>query len=121
MHIAYLLVTFLIAAMAAFSGVGKLRHDPKIVHIIHEVVRVPMNYFPHLAACEIAGAVGLIAGIWWRLPGIAAGVGLVLYFLGAIVAHLRVGDTKGIGAASFMLILSGAALILRVLNRTAGL
>ena len=116
MHLAYLVVTLAIALMAAFSGLGKLRQDPKIVHVIHKVVGVPMKYFPHLAACEIAGAIGLIAGIWWPLLGIAAGLGLTIYFIGAIVSHLRVGDAKGIGPAAFMLALSAAALVLRILS-----
>jgi hypothetical protein len=45
----------------------------------------------------------------------AAGIGLVVYFVGAIVSHVRVGDVKGIGPAALMLIISVAALALRVL------
>ena len=123
MGTAYLVITIVLAAMAAFSGLGKLRRDPKIVHIIHEVVGVPLKYFPHLAACEFAGALGLVLGIWWPFLGMAAGIGLVVYFVGAIVSHVRVGDVKGIGPAAFMLIISVAALALRVLphkSSTAG-
>jgi hypothetical protein len=75
-----------------------------------------LKYFPLLAACEFAGGVGLVVGIWWRLAGIAAGIGLVLYFVGAIVSHLNVGDFKGIGSAVFMLVLAAGALTLRVLT-----
>jgi hypothetical protein len=114
MGVAYLVVTVVAAGMAAFSAVGKLRHDPKIVHVVHEIVGVPLNYFPHLAACEIAGAVGLVVGIWLPRVGMAAGIGLVVYFVGAIVSHLRVADWKGIGPAAFMLILSFTALVLRI-------
>ena len=114
MGMAYLVVTVVAAGMAAFSAVGKLRHDPKIVHVVHEIVGVPLNYFPHLAACEIAGAVGLVVGIWLPRVGMAAGIGLVVYFVGAMVSHLRVGDWKGIGPAAFMLILSFTALVLRL-------
>jgi hypothetical protein len=106
--------------MAAFSGLGKLRRDPKIERVIHEVVGVPLKYFPHLAACEIAGALGLVLGIWWPLLGMAAGIGLVVYFVGAIVSHVRVGDVKGIGPAAFMLVISVAAVVLRVLARKTG-
>lgn len=123
MDTAYLAVTIVLAAMAAFSGLGKLRREPKIVRIVHEVVGVPLSYFPHLAACEIAGALGLVLGIWWPILGMTAGIGLVIYFVGAIVSHVRVGDVKGIGPAAFMLIISVAALALRVLThttRTAG-
>jgi hypothetical protein len=115
MDMAYLVITIVAAAMAAFSGLGKLRRDPKIVHIVNEVVGVPLKYFPHLAACEFAGAVGLVLGIWWPFLGEAAGIGLVVYFVGAIVSHVRVGDVKGVGPAAFMLIISAAALGLRLL------
>ena len=77
-----------------------------------------MKYFPLLEACEFAGALGLVVGIWWPLIGIAAGIGLVLYFVGAVVSHLRVGDVKGIGSAIFMLMLAAGALALRVLTPT---
>ena len=106
--------------MAAFSGLGKLRRHPKIVHVVHEVVGVPLKYFPHLAACEFAGALGLVLGIWRPFLGIAAGIWLASYFVGAIVSHLQVGDVKGIGPAAFMLSISVAALALRVLAHTTG-
>jgi|SRR5262245_22603991 len=114
MGIAYVAMTILLASILLFSGVGKLRSDPHIVHVIHETVGVPMKYFPFLAASEFAATVGLVLGIWWPSLGVAAGVGLVLYFVGAVVSHLRAGDGKGIGPAAFLLTLSTAALILRI-------
>jgi len=120
MDIAYLVVTIVLAAMAAFSGLGKLRRDPKIVHVIHEVVGVPLKYFPHLAACEFAGALGLVLGIWWPFLGMAAGIWLASYFMGAMVSHVQVVDLKGIGPAAFMLSISVAALALRVLANQTG-
>ena len=120
MHTAYLFITFLFAAMVAFSAVAKVRRDPKVVHVIHEVIGVPLEYFPVLAACEFAGALGLVLGIWLPWAGLAAGVGLVIYFLGAVVSHLRVGDIQGIGPAVFMLMVAAGALALRVLTHAAG-
>jgi hypothetical protein len=58
MNTAYLVITLVLAALVAFSGLGKLRRDPRIVRIIHEVIGVPLKYFPLLAACEPAGALG---------------------------------------------------------------
>jgi uncharacterized membrane protein YphA (DoxX/SURF4 family) len=116
MGIAYLVITIVLAAIVTFSGIGKIRHDPHIVQVIHEVVGVPMKYFPLLAACEFAGALGVVLGIWWPFVGVAAGIGLVLYFVGAAVSHLRVGDLKGIGPAAFILVLAAAALTLRILT-----
>ena len=115
MHPAYLVISLLFALMVVFSGVDKIRRDPRQVKVIHETVGVPLKYFPLLAACEFAGAMRLVVGIWWPAIGIAAGIGLVLYFIGAIVSHLRVGDVKGIGSAAFMLVLAAGALALREL------
>jgi len=112
----YLLITLLFAAMVAFSGFGKIRRDPRIVHVINEVIGVPLKYFSLLAACELAGGLGLVLGIWWSSIGVAAGIGLVLYFVAATVSHLRVGDVKGIGPAAFMLALAAGALALRILT-----
>jgi hypothetical protein len=36
--------------LVTFSGTAKIRHDPHIVQVIHEVVGVPLKYFPLLAA-----------------------------------------------------------------------
>jgi len=118
MQTAYLSITILLAAMVAFSAVAKVRRDPKVVHAIQEVVGVPLDYFPLLAACEFAGALGLLLGIWLPWAGLAAGSGLVIYFVGAVVSHLRVGDFKGIGPAVFMLMVAAGALALRVLTHS---
>jgi len=115
MSIAYLVTTIVLAAIVTFSAIGKIRHDPHIVQVIHELIGVPLKYFPLLAACEFAGALGVVLGIWWPLLGVAAGVGLVIYFVGASVSHLRVRDAKGIGPAAFILVLAAAALALRVI------
>ena len=120
MDTAYLLVTILFAAMAAFSAVAKIRRDAKVVHVIQEVVGVPLRFFPLLAACELAGALGLVLGIWSPWVGVAAAIGLVIYFVGAVASHLRVGDVKGMGPAVFMLIAAGGALALRVLTNRTG-
>ncbi|MGO9273783.1 MAG: DoxX family protein [Terriglobia bacterium] len=112
----YLVTTVVVALLTAFSGLGKMRRDPRQVKVINETVGVPLKYFPLLAACEFAGALGLVAGIRWPALGVAAAIGLVLYFVGAIVSHLRVGDIKGIGSAAFMLVLAAGALVVRVVT-----
>jgi hypothetical protein len=103
MTAAFVTVTVPLAVTTAFSATMKIRRDPNVVKIIHEIVGVPMKFFPALAACELAGALGLLIGIRYPAVGLAAGGGLVIYFLGAVVSHLRVKDVKGIGPATFML------------------
>jgi hypothetical protein len=110
----YLTVTFIVAAMVAFSAIAKIRRDPRVVRTIHEVVGLPLSYFPFLAACEFAGALGLVLGIFWPLLGVVAGVGLAVYFTGAILSHFRVGDVTGVGPAFFMWVAVMVALGLRL-------
>jgi hypothetical protein len=116
MRTAYLVLTGFAAAMATFSAIAKIRRDPKVVKVIHEVVGVPMKYLPVLAACELAGAFGIVAGLWWPALGVAAGTGLVIYFVGAVASHLRVGDVAGVGPALFVLGMVSAALAARILT-----
>jgi hypothetical protein len=113
-RIFYLTATLFTAAVVLISAIAKLKRDPHVVEVIHETVGVPLRYLPALAACEVLGALGLIGGIWWPPIGITAGMGLVLYFVGAVVAHIRVGDFAGIGPAAFVLGLSVAALMTRI-------
>lgn len=115
MRLANLVITIMLAAMAVISALAKIRRDPHVVAVVHETVGVPLKYFPVLTACEFAGGLGLVIGIWWPFLGMAAGAGLVLYFVAAVASHLRVGDAKGIGPAFFMLVLSAAALATRIL------
>ena len=116
MFIAYIVVAIVMAFFAAGSGVAKLQHNPRVVAGVNGVVGVPMPWFPVLAACEIAGAAGILIGIFWPPLGLAAAVGLVIYFVGAIIAHLRVRDFKGIGSPALPLLLAVATLALRTLS-----
>ncbi len=110
----YLTITLIVAALVAFSAIAKLRHDPRVVRTIHEVVGLPLSYFPLLAAYELVGAVGLILGIFWPLLGVIAGVALAVYFIVAVLSHFRVGDFTGFGPAFFMWVAVMVALGMRL-------
>ena len=62
-RIAYMVVAILFALMMFFSASFKLTNNPDAVHLIHEVIGVPLALIPVLALCEIAGGLGLLAGI----------------------------------------------------------
>ena len=96
MFIAYTIIAIVMSLLLVASGVVKLRRNPNIVHGLHEVIGVPLRWLPWLAACEFAGAAGLLIGIvWWPL-GIAAALGVVVYYLGASIGHVRIKDFKGL-------------------------
>lgn len=116
MFIAYTIIALIMSLSLVFSGVGKLRHDPRQVQGIHEVIGVPLRWLPWLAACEFAGAAGLLIGIvWWPL-GLAAAIGVVVYFLGASIAHLRVKDFKGLPVPAVILLIALVILVVRSLS-----
>lgn len=46
-----------------------------------------------VGVCQLAGAIGLLCGLWWRPLGIAAAVGFMLLMVGAVILHRRVGDS----------------------------
>lgn len=100
MFAAYVTVTIVasvftgIAAFTYLSG-----HDyPKAQA---DMKRVPRSWIPRLGMALAAGSLGLLAGFAVPLLGTLAAVGLVLYFTGALIAHLRVGSRNLVGWAVF--------------------
>jgi hypothetical protein len=116
MNIAYFMLAVATSSVLAASAIFKLRRDPRVVAVIHDLIGLDLKWFPWLAACELVGAAGLLLGLVWPPIGMAAAVGLVVYFACAVGAHLRVGDVRGIGPASFVLTLSAACLVTRWLG-----
>lgn len=74
-----------------------------------EHLGVPMNGYRVLGFVELAAALGLILGLWWRPVGLIATGGLVVLMVGATVAHRRVDDPPS--AAVPALVLGAAALL----------
>lgn len=52
-------------------------------------VRFPEDYWWALIAIKSLAVAGLVAGLWHDGIGLAANVGVIAYFLAAVVAHLR--------------------------------
>jgi hypothetical protein len=111
--VAYAVIAVLLALMLLPSARAKLVRNERAVQTFTGKLGVPLGLYPFMAACEIAAAAGLIIGLWYGPLGIAAAVGLVLYFIGAIGAHLRKRDFKGLPSPTVILIVAAAAVALR--------
>ena len=85
---AYVIVTIVAAAMALFSAGCGLFHASWVVKSL-TAYGVPRSWWPRLSAAKIAGAVGLLAGLWITPLGIAAAICLTLYFVGAVITVVR--------------------------------
>jgi zinc transporter ZupT len=104
----YLVVTVITSAVNGWAAVANLiGHD----HPRRQAAKlsVPVSWTRPLGATLGAGALGLLAGFVVPVLGAVAAGGLVLYFLGALCAHLRVRDHQ-LGPWAVFFGLSAAAL-----------
>ena len=111
MFIAYVVIAVLLSLMLLMSARGDIIRDPKIIEPL-KAIGVRDSWFLPLGLVKIAGALGLLAGIVYRPLGIAAAIGVVLYFLGAVITHLRAGDKKGVGIPAAIMLVAAAPLVL---------
>jgi len=88
MSTAHVIVTLVAAAMVGFSALSIFLHTKWVVEPLADY-GVPRSWWPWLGAAKAAGAAGLAAGLFVPAVGVAAGICLVLYFLGAVVTVLR--------------------------------
>jgi hypothetical protein len=112
MFAAAAVVSSLLAAVLAFSAIRKLSHRPEVV-ATYTRVGVPEDKLDYLALILLAGAAGLVVGLLWGPLGVAAAVGLVVYFLLAIAAHIRADDAAHLPTPVVIELMAVAALVLR--------
>ncbi|MFF8376077.1 DoxX family protein [Streptomyces sp. NPDC015661] len=85
----YLSVTLVTVLANSGIAAADLARAPFVLANSAEV-GVPAAWIPWLAALKATGAAGLLLGLLGARPvGVAAGVGLVLFFLGAVAVHVR--------------------------------
>ncbi|WP_100458802.1 DoxX family protein [Mycobacteroides abscessus] len=84
-----LITTVLCIATNGFEVVAKAVKAQFVVQNSGEVGLAP-RWLPYLAVVEGAGVVGLVIGFAGvRQIGLAAAIGLVAFFIGAVGAHIR--------------------------------
>ncbi|MFF1648527.1 DoxX family protein [Streptomyces sp. NPDC058240] len=89
MFTAYMIITVItILANAGIAVADFLRAEFVVANSTE--VGLPQNWLPWLAALKAAGATGLLLGLLGVTAiGVAAAAGLVLFFIGAVAAHIR--------------------------------
>lgn len=93
MNTAYVIVTIVAALWVGFSAFSLLRRAPFVVDPLVEY-GVPQAWWTPLGLAKAAGSIGLIVGLWIPAIGVAAAIGLILYFAGAVVTVLRARSYK---------------------------
>ncbi|MGW2205229.1 DoxX family protein [Streptomyces sp. NPDC001774] len=88
MSTTHIVVTAVAAFMVGFSALSIFIKASWVTQPLTEY-GVPRSWWTRLGLAKAAGAVGLVAGLWIPVIGIAAGIGVALYFTGALVTVIR--------------------------------
>jgi uncharacterized membrane protein YphA (DoxX/SURF4 family) len=86
-------ISVLLACLLVHSAIGKLTRNHRQVDGMR-TVNFPVERIGWLASAEVAAAAGLLVGLAWPPAAIVALVGMVGYFVGALVFLLRAGLTR---------------------------
>jgi len=113
MEIANVATSISLAAFLAFAAVRKLTREPRIAESYIKA-GVPEDKLAHLAVILLIAAAGLIAGLFWGPIGIAAGIGIIIYFLGAVVSHLRANDVAHVAMPVLVAMFAAIVLMLQI-------
>jgi hypothetical protein len=112
MTTARVVVTLITAVITAAVGVADLI-PAGFVLANSAKVHVPRSLLQLLGAVKLAGAFGLLVGlVGMPAIGITAATGLVLFFIGALIAHVRARVLYNIAFPGAYLVLSAASLVL---------
>ena len=82
----------LLALICLATAVADFKLLPQIVETM-ERLKMPTRIIPALGLIKVAGALGLLIGIWMDALGSYAALCFSLYFLIATVLHLRLRDS----------------------------
>ena len=88
MFSAYLILTVLAATALTFSATADFVRYQKVI-INMSRAGVPESWLTRLGIAKAAGAIGLVVGIVIPPIGLAAAIGVILFFVGAIITHIR--------------------------------
>lgn len=113
MFTAYIFVTILAVAANLYAATNDFRRLEWVLANMNRL-GIPSSYLSTLGALKTAGALGLLAGFALPSAGIAAGIGLVLFFVGAIVFTLRARWYSHLPYPALWLLLAVGSLVLRV-------
>jgi DoxX-like family len=114
MSTAAAIVTVVLAAILVFAAVRKLTHREDVV-AAYAKVGVPEERLDQLAIILLLGAAGLLLGLAWTPIGVAAAVGVAVYFMLAIAAHVRHDDAGNLPTPVAIEAMAVAALVLQAL------
>jgi DoxX-like protein len=117
MFLAYVIATVAAATANIYAAANDFIRPKWLLGNMNKL-GVPESWLPILGVLKAAGALGLLIGLRVPLIGIAAAAGLTLFFIGAVITHLRVRDLSlGNGVPVMFLVVVVTALVLGIYGR----
>jgi hypothetical protein len=113
MFTAYIVITIFAAAANTYAAIVDFRRPQWVLDNITKWGGSQSWLFT-LGVLKAAGALGLLVGIGVSLIGVAAAVGLVLFFIGAIAVVIRGGWYSHLPWPATYLLLATGSLALRL-------
>jgi DoxX-like family len=113
MFTAYVIVTVLAAGANIYAATNDFTRV-KWVLVNMTKLGVPHSWLFSLGVLKAAGALGLLVGIGVPQIGVAASVGLILFFVGAIVTAMRAHWYAHVPYPAAWLLLAVGSLVLRL-------
>ena len=110
---AKIIVSLVLATLLSAAAIRKLSHTDEVV-ASYRRAGVPEDKLTLLAVIRLAGAAGLIAGLFWTPIGLAAAIALILYFAVAIAFHIRATDMRRTPTPALFGLLAVAVLVLQL-------
>lgn len=92
MRIAIVVVSIGLAVLFGVAGTANILYLPTArKETQHLQISSGLGRF--IGLCQLAGAIGLIGGMWCPPLGGAAAAGVMLLMIGAVIVHRRIGDS----------------------------
>jgi hypothetical protein len=113
MFTAYIVIGALAAAANIYAATNDFMRADWVIDNMSRL-GVPQSQLVPLGALKIAGGLGLLVGIAVPIVGVAAALGLILFFVGAIVTAVRARWYAHIAFPAAWLALAMASLVLRI-------
>jgi heme O synthase-like polyprenyltransferase len=112
----FIILSLLLALVAVGSATLDFRSDPNVLALMQRLQYRP-GFERSLGLIKVIGALGLVIGLFAHAVGVAAGIGLAVYFLLAIRAHFKVADPVKDAIPAFALfVLSVMTVVVGVLS-----
>lgn len=110
------ILTIIFAIALVFFGYPGVIKSPQLLGQ-YKALNIPENLAPVFGGAQILGAIGLLIGLYWAPLGILAGICLVIFYIVAVLSHLRAGDKEHYQMAAILIIASLVILILRIVTK----